>query len=384
MSHIVMIVHNDMRGDPRTAKEAKTLACSGHSVVVLALSGPDVAPIEHRDGYTIKRVALASTASIRRPVQKLTQMRRRRRALYASAVAEAPDIVHCKDTDTLLAGTSAAAKTGARLVYDAHELFPDMLAGHGRSSRAVQAYWRWVEARLIPRADLVITVNESRAHILNERYGVQPLTVLNTPELVPLASRRVLREVAGISAADVIVLYQGGLIGGRALTRLMEAFSTTEGAVLVVEGDGPEMGAMRQVAEASGCSNRVRFMGWVPTESLHDHACGADIGVVIYENTSLNNYHAAPNKLYSYLMAGLPIVSSDFPGLRDVVVSADVGTVFDPADVDSIASAITRLAENPQVRREMGTRARALAEERYNWDVDARRLIEAYDRLGAR
>jgi glycosyltransferase involved in cell wall biosynthesis len=104
--------------------------------------------------------------------------------------------------------------------------------------------------------------------------------------------------------------------------------------------------------------------------------------VVIYENTSLNNYHAAPNKLYSYLMAGLPIVSSDFPGLREVVVSGGVGEVFEPSSAESIASAIRLLADEPEMRQEMKTRARALAEERYNWAVDASHLLEAYERLG--
>jgi len=382
VSRIVMLVHNDMQADPRTAREARTLADAGHSVVVLALKSALTPSIEQGDGYVVKRVASPTTASMRRPLRKALQLRRRRDSFVAAAAAEHPDIIHCKDTDTLAAGAHAADATGARLVYDAHELFPDMLAGHGRDSWVVQTYWRRLEARLIPRADLVITVNESRAGVLNERYGVEPVTVLNTPALEPLADRAVLREATGAADSDLIVLYQGGLIGGRALPRLVEAVTAVDGALLVIEGDGPEMEAMRGAASASGHEDRVRFMGWIPAETLHAHACGADIGVVIYENTSLNNYHAAPNKLYSYLMAGLPIVSSDFPGLREVVVSGGVGEVFEPSSAESIASAIRLLADEPEMRQEMKTRARALAEERYNWAVDASHLLEAYERLG--
>jgi glycosyltransferase involved in cell wall biosynthesis len=122
----------------------------------------------------------------------------------------------------------------------------------------------------------------------------------------------------------------------------------------------------------------------VPPQELHEYACSADVGVVIYENTSLNNYHAAPNKLYAYLMAGLPMVASDFPGLHEIVVGEGVGAVFDPTSEESIAAAISGLLADAGTLREMGERARELAETRYNWDVESERLLEAYASLGGR
>lgn len=380
--NIAMLVHNPMTIDARVMREAATLGAAGHEVVVFALAAEGLPSSEQRDGYRIERVAEKTTASWRSPFRKWWQLRKRAAALVDAAVALAPDVVHCHDTDTLPAGMAVSRVTGARVVYDAHELFPDMLAGHGRDSLLVQAYWRRLEARLVSRADLVITVSPSIATILRERYHVEPMVVRNTPRLAPLADHTTLRTMVGAKDSDVIALYQGGLIGGRALSRLVEAVCAVDDVVLIVEGDGPEMAAMSRVATARHCEDRVRFMGWVAHELLHQHACGADIGVVIYENTSLNNFNAAPNKLYAYMMAGLPIASSDFPGLRDVVVSGGLGEVFDPMSVESISSALGQLARDAVRRREMSVRARVLAEERYNWEVDARILLDAYDRLG--
>jgi len=381
MSRVVMLLHNDLSSDTRVMKEAATLAAAGWSVMVVCLRGGGLPDFEQREGYVVRRVADATAASWRSPMRKLAQMRRRERALTEAAIAEQPDVVHCHDTDTLAAGHKVASAIGARLVLDAHELFPDMLAGHGRGSRMVQAYWRHIERTLVPRTDLVITVNDSRARILRERYGVEPLLVQSTPDVEPLAPRAVLRSQLGISESTPIVLYQGGLIAGRSLHRLVGAVALVDGLVLAVQGAGPEEERLREVARERGVDERVRFMGWIQPEKLHAYACGADVGVVIYEPTSLNNFYAAPNKLYAYLMAGLPMVASDFPGLREIVVGEGVGAVFDPMDEESIAGAIRGLLEDPASRARMSEAARALAETRYNWSVDSRQLVGAYERL---
>ena len=379
---IAMLLHNDFTSDARVMREASALASAGYAVTVLGLEGEGLSAREERDGFTIERVARASDASWRSPLRKVGQLRARACALTERAVELRPDVVHCHDSDTLPAGADAARMAGARLVYDAHELFPDMLAGHGRDSGLVQRYWRSVEHRLVPRADLVITVNDSRAGVLRERYGVEPVVVRSVPDIEPLLDSGRVRRELGLSADMPVVLYQGGLIGGRALVRLARAMALVEGAALVFQGAGPEEAAIRSAIEDAGLGDRVHLTGWVPPGELHEYACGADVGVVIYENTSLNNYHAAPNKLYAYLMAGLPMVASDFPGLREVVVGEGVGAMFDPASEESIAGAIRGLLGDTEARERMSRRARELAETRYNWQAESQRLVEAYAALG--
>lgn len=140
---------------------------------------------------------------------------------------------------------------------------------------------------------------------------------------------------------------------------------------------------MRAKVESLGAQDAVRFMGRIAAPDLHEYACGADAGVVIYEQTTLNNYLAGPNKLYSYLMAGLPVASSHFPGLAEVVEAERVGATFDPASVDSIAAALRTLVEDASARKEMGARARRLAETKYNWDIEKLKLLALYESLDA-
>jgi len=378
---IAMLVHTDMTADTRVMREASALGLAGHDVTVLALHRKDLPTREDRDGFRIDRaIEAASAGSRRNPFRKLAELRRRNARTASLAAQLDPDIIHCHDTDTLPAGGRAASATGAALIYDAHELFLDMVQAHGRASVAL-AYWTRVERRWIPRCDLRIAANQARAELLAERYGHDFEVVLNVPELEPLAPKGRLRQELGLPDDVPLVLYQGGLIPGRSLVRLVAATASVDRLHLVIQGAGPQLDAMRAAALKADASDRVHFTGQVSPGELHSYACGADIGVVIYENTSLNNFYAAPNKLWAYMMAGLPVVASDFPGLHDVVVGEEIGKVFDPADQGSIARAIASVLGSDEQRLEMGRRARQLAEERYNWQVESKRFLSMYEQL---
>jgi glycosyltransferase involved in cell wall biosynthesis len=377
-----MLLANSMTADARVAREASALADAGHDVVVLALRATGSPDEERIDGYAIRRVADYTTAGWRRPWRKLGQMRARTRAFVDAAMSMGPDVVHANDSDTLAAGSMAATRTCAALLYDAHELYPDMLQEHGiRGSAPVQAYWRDLEARLVPKADAVITVSDGLASELRRRYAVEPIVVMNVPRVQPLAPRGRLRSELGLAPETPLVLYQGVLIQGRGLVGLVEAVASLPGVVLVVQGSGPEEVPMRQRVEALGVGDRIHLTGHQPLSTLHEYACDADVGVVIYEPTTLNNRLAAPNKLFAYLMAGLPVAGSDFPGLAAIVAGEGVGAVFDPTSPVSVASAISGLLGDPERLAGMRARARVLAESRYNWGIEKEKFLAVYRRL---
>jgi glycosyltransferase involved in cell wall biosynthesis len=380
-----MLVMNDMRADARVDREASALASAGHEVTVLALRSPDASGSEERPGFLVRRVADYSTATWARAWVKLSEGRARTREMTEAAVGLRPDVVHAHDSDTLEAGVAAASATGATLVYDAHELYPDMLQEHGmQGSPPVQAYWRRIERRCVPRADAVITVSDGLAGELARRFGVAPVVVANVPALTPVSTTGRLRRELDLAADVPLAIYQGVLISGRGLDRLVRAWTCVPDAVLVIQGFGPAEAGMRDMAAAAAATDRVRFMGRIAPGDLHEYACGADVGIVIYERTTLNNYLAAPNKLFAYLMAGLAVASSDFPGLARIVTGQGAGTVFDPADEASIARAVSELFSDPPALASMRARARKAAERTYNWDIEKLKLLALYERLAAR
>jgi glycosyltransferase involved in cell wall biosynthesis len=105
------------------------------------------------------------------------------------------------------------------------------------------------------------------------------------------------------------------------------------------------------------------------------------IGLLVFQPDYYNAYIGLPNKLFDYMLCGLPVVASDFPEIRKVVGEAGCGVLVDPTDPDAIAEAIIYLLEHPDEARKMGENGRRAVEERYNWGEMEGRLLDLYRSL---
>jgi glycosyltransferase involved in cell wall biosynthesis len=85
--------------------------------------------------------------------------------------------------------------------------------------------------------------------------------------------------------------------------------------------------------------------------------------------------------MFEYMAAGLPIIASDFPRWRGIIEGSACGILVDPLDPRAIAEAMRWILENPLEATAMGERGRRAVERGYNWNVEATKLIDLYDRL---
>jgi len=119
----------------------------------------------------------------------------------------------------------------------------------------------------------------------------------------------------------------------------------------------------------------------VPYEEVAPYTASADMGILLYRNDCRNNYYCAPNKLFEYMMMGLPVIAPDFPGIVPLVEGGEIGLCVDPASPAAIAAAVNRLARDPMARQRMKVNALRLSSERYNWQVESRPLLERFRAL---
>jgi glycosyltransferase involved in cell wall biosynthesis len=291
-------------------------------------------------------------------------------------------VVHAHDLNALIPGFIASRWTGARLIYDAHEFEIGRTAERSGSSALRRWVWRQIEGALIGRAAAVITVSGSISQELSHIYGVRPpVVVMNCPELINLPAEGRLRTALNLPIGTPVVLFQGGLTAGRGLETALRALAQVPQALLVIVGDGPLRGPLENLADQLGMRDRLKFCGKVPLQVLLEYTRDATIGLCLTENTCLNHYYSLPNKLFEYLMVGVPVFASDFPDMRQVVEASGAGIVADPANVPEIARVLSELLADPERWSTMSWRARQSAETRYNWTVESQKLLAVYQAL---
>jgi glycosyltransferase involved in cell wall biosynthesis len=304
------------------------------------------------------------------------------RAFFALVFQEARIIV-AHDLSALLPAWCAARFAGKRVVYNAHELYGET----NEVTAPMQALWRRLDRFLCPRVDAMIVPEIHRARIYREEYGARelPLVIPNVPMYRAPVASTLLRDFLRAQGCEVprILLYQGLFDEGRCLHHIVSAMADApDDVALVLMGRGYEEYTRRlmELRAALHLERRVFVHPAVPYDTLHAFSCSADAGILLYRNDSRNNYYCAPNKIYEYFQAGLPVIASDFPGLKALVVAGNAGVCVDPESPAAIAAAIRALFADSEgsARRE---RILTLAREKYHWEAEFGKLRDVYRNL---
>jgi len=223
----------------------------------------------------------------------------------------------------------------------------------------------------------VFTVSAGIAHRLATQYGIpEPAVLFNVPERKSVAHTDWLHERLSLPVDRVIVLHQGNIQHGRGGNVLIEAMRQVRGADLVFLGGGSMRPALELAVRAGGIE-RIHFLDPVSPAELLAVTASAHIGVTLLEDTCLNHRFALPNKLFEYLMAGLPVVASDLPEIRGVVAGFEVGELVDAGEPASIAAGIQRLVDDPARRAACAGRA-GEACETFSWERASERFTHVY------
>ncbi len=442
---VTLVLPSTAEFDSRTYRIAGSLAGRGHDVTVLARLGPGLAAAEtHPAGYRIVRVPVDAIDGLPLPATVRRVLRRGRPGRPAPAtvarseggpaqglVAPARDAARVQRlvsrTRRLAAGiwriaaialvvrsqerasravdagsevyhgmaymgvpvalSLAGRHAGARTIYDARDVYVD-----ARNLARLPAPLRYlvarVERRWARRVDQVVTVNKSYAEVMAHRWSIgTPLVVMNCSyRFEPPSPRgRQFHDLLGLDLGDRVVLYQGGFSPDRGIEQLLEAIVGIDRAVLVLMGYGPLRAALQERVTGSELRGRAYVIDAVPPTELLDWVACADVVAIPIQPSTLNHRLTTPNKLLEALAAGVPVVASDLPGMAGIVRESASGALCDPADPAAIAAAIRGILDLPAPERAaLADRALAAAHDRYNWETQMERLLEAYGRLTGR
>lgn len=371
---IVNLVLNNFVNDSRVLKTSRSLARLDHDVTVVALHEVELPVYEEVGAVKVHRIPLVTRSwSKHRLVQviKLTEFILRFTLKYRKV-----DVLHCNDLNALLIGCLCkATRPSVRIVYDSHEYAINDVPNQPASSIKFKY---WLENFLIRYADRVITVSDSIANEYARLYNIpKPYLLLNCPIYNEQRKRDLFRENLGIRSDQTIFLYQGGLGKGRGIEMLLEAFSglKSDQNVLVCMGYGSLEPLIQKKAQDS---STIFFHPAVTPDVLLNYTSSADYGVSFIEDSCLSYRYCLPNKMFEYLMAGLPILTSNLYEMQRLVNYEGVGIVaedntvegFRRAVIDSLAQDYTAIQRNVFESRK-----------KYCWEEQEKVLKEVYDAL---
>ncbi|RUR27819.1 glycosyltransferase [Vreelandella andesensis] len=387
---VAMLVCNSFLNDARVRKEAETLVNAGFQVTVHALAVPGcqsrsdvlssgIRVRRHGGDQTTKKPSPGSTKRERSKLDVLALILSRVRALLSmgwTTFRSRPDIVHAHDVNMLPTAWLAARLAKAPLIYDAHEISTDR-----EGYQSFRGLVGWVEKQLVPGAAGMITTTDARAKFFARAYGVsRPLVLQNRPRFIEVSRSNRIREELGLKESWPIVLYQGGLQPGRGLDRLVKAAVNVSDTYFVFIGGGSQAGDLKRLVGDLNLGQSVYFIDTVPLDELPSYTASADIGIQPIENTCLNHFTTDSNKLFEYVIAGLPVIASQLPEISKVVRQHDLGLLVPPGNTEALASAIVELVKDSSRRTHYQMNAKKAAK-LLNWETQEASLLALYHQV---
>ncbi|HLU53564.1 MAG TPA: glycosyltransferase family 4 protein [Acidimicrobiia bacterium] len=388
--HILFIVeNNDVPQDRRVWLEATTLRAAGHDVsVVCPRSRRNRHWIEKLDGVRIIRHPRLVEAA--RPWQYLFEYTNA--VLWELLVAlvlmltHDIEVVHIANPpDLAFVFVPFFRLTGARVIFDQHDMSPEIYEDKFGRRDFVWRLLRWCERQSIRSADLVITPNESMKQLAEKRAGKRPdsvRVVRNGPQLT--SPPETTDEPALRNGRDHLVAYMG-IIGEQegldGLVRVIEDVVHRRGRTDVqfaVIGDGTGLPAIRADVHARGLDDFVTFTGFLTGAEFTRALNSADVCICPEPPTFLN-HHSTLIKLMDYMALSKPVVAYDLLEAR--VTGGDCVRWVAAGDEDGMAEQILRLVDDPDERKSLGYRAGERAASVLAWDKQVPHLLDAYESL---
>ncbi len=387
---VVIIVENlPVPFDRRVWQEATALKAAGWEVsVICPLNEQHSERFEELNGIAIYRHPLPVEASGKMGfiLEYASALFHETRLLLKIAVTRGFDVIQgCNPPDLIFLVAAPYKLFGKKYVFDHHDLCPELYAAKYGRRGFFHRLLRLAENCSLKFADRVITANDTYRDIAIARGGRSPddvTTVYSVPDRKKL--RRVDPDEALRQGADVVLGYLGIIAdqdGVDHLIRMMAHVVHDSGrrdVRAIIVGDGPALASVRELARTLGVAGQVTFTGYLRGQDLLAAISTFDIGII---PDPVNEYNdkISMNKVFEYSTLGIPSVSYDLSETRRLLGAA--GTYAKEATSRGLADAVLPLIDDEALRRELGRRAGLLAEEKFNWDSEARKYVAAYATL---
>ncbi|HSV09237.1 MAG TPA: glycosyltransferase [Hanamia sp.] len=359
---IIVSVISDLVTDQRVQKECNTLHELGYEVLLIGRKS---------DRNFILKDLPYKTIRFRNVFQKGPLMYLVFNVqLFFYLLFKKADVLWSNDLDTLLPNFLISHLKTSKLIYDSHEYFTESV--YKKLSRKI---WEMLEKGLFPRLKNVITVNESIKKIYENKYKVPVTVIRNVPYLF--------KENKPANAHILPAHKKNLIIQGMGINENRGA----EEAVLMMQflphdfnlyfiGSGTILNTLKKMVCDLKLESKVTFIDPLPYEQMMQYSMQGFLGL-IFEKIDVTDEHlfALPNKLFDYIHAGIPVLSSEAVEIKSIITRYNIGSCVNNLNPEELAKKVIEISEDKETYN-LWKHNTAAASEVLNWEEEEKILID--------
>ena len=309
---------------------------------------------------------------------RLSRMVNTTQRVYKKAIENNADVYHLHDPELIPWGI-ILCNLKKKVIYDMHENLPKQI----RDKSWIPVLIRNVISKMIAMLERIAlkkfyVIFAELSYIKEYRWLENYEVVLNLPIYEELIN------LPGLSKNIFTVGYIGGVSRNRGILIAVES-------ILQLRRKGYEIellcvGNVSEEVESDSVFKKGILEGWVqstgrlsPQEGLSLIA-GCHLGIAVLR--PIGNYvESYPTKMFEYMSMGIPVLASNFSLYSQIIDKYECGLCVNPEDIEAIKRALVFFYDNSDKAKEMGYRGQRAVQEKYNWEIEAKKLLAFYDQL---
>lgn len=396
---IAFVWDSDYPWDIRVSKICSSLVRAGHEVHLICRNGRKESLEEFRDGIHIHR--LPFLAGMAGNLNYLINFPAFFNPLWINRLNDVVKKHHVqaiivRDITLSITAINIGIRFRIPVFLDMAEPYPEMLRAMWKYEKRNftdilvrnPALAAWVERRTLQKIDHVfVMVEESGRRIRGMGFPSERITVVsNTPDIGRFQKAKPTFPGSMCRMKDKFkLLYIGFVTGSRGLINAIEgmrlAVRKNPEIMLVIAGDGKGRTELEKSVLKHGLGGNVFFEGRFDNAKMPEYVSSCDAGIIPHYSCGLWN-NTIPNKLFDYMAAGKPVLSSDVTPVRRILEETGAGVVYKDTSPEDFCEKAVILASSPDRARQMGEMGEKAVKAKYNWDADFSRLISVIEGHG--
>lgn len=282
-------------------------------------------------------------------------------------------LLYSNDLDTLLPNFIISKLFQLKLIYDSHELFTEVPELQGKSIK--KKIWESIEKMILPKLPFAITVNESIAQWYQKKYHTKFYVIRNIS--IPIFVDKIkTREELGLPSDKKIIILQGtGINIHRGAEELVQAMQFLDDSYcLLIIGGGDVINILHEMTKDLKISHKIIFKKRMPADELYHYTCNSDLGISIDKPNNLNYLYSLPNKIFSYIQAHIPVLSTKLPEIEKIITHLNIGNFIENHHPEHIAEKIKESVHHKDYQ--LWKQNTYIAEKELSWEKEKQILKE--------